>query len=92
MRDLLVQPHLHPQPRGRNGSVLGERRIRSDLRENQPGVPVIIDGQFINVETCEPIPNLYWDVWNCNTTAHVQPHCNLVYTRAFEVASHVLKY
>lgn len=68
MRDLLVQPHLHPQSRGRNGSVLGGRHIRSDLRENHPGVPVIIDGQFINVETCEPIPNLYRDVWNCNAT------------------------
>lgn len=62
MRDLLVQPHLHPQSRGRNGSVLGGRHIRSDLRENQPGVPVI-DGQFI-----KPIPNLYRDVWNCNAT------------------------
>lgn len=47
--------------------VQGEH-IRSDLRESQPGVPIIIDGQFINVETCQPITNLYWDVWNCNAT------------------------
>lgn len=42
--------------------------IRSDLRENQTGVNVIIDGQFLDVETCEPIEGLYWDIWNCNAT------------------------
>lgn len=24
--------------------------------------------QFIDVNTCEPIPDLWWDVWNCNST------------------------
>lgn len=42
--------------------------VRSDVREDQPGVPVILEGQFIDVETCNPIPNLWWDVWNCNAT------------------------
>ncbi|KAF3765446.1 aromatic compound dioxygenase, partial [Cryphonectria parasitica EP155] len=47
--------------------VLGES-IRSNLTDGQPGVPLILDGQFLDVETCEPIENLYWDLWNCNTT------------------------
>uniref|UniRef100_A0A060TAM9 ARAD1B01694p n=1 Tax=Blastobotrys adeninivorans TaxID=409370 RepID=A0A060TAM9_BLAAD len=42
--------------------------IRSDIREDQPGIPIIVDTQFINIETCEPIENLYSDVWHCNST------------------------
>ncbi|TGO47613.1 hypothetical protein BCON_0270g00100 [Botryotinia convoluta] len=47
--------------------VSGEH-IRSDLRETQAGVPVVIDGQFLDTSTCEPIQDLYWDIWNCNST------------------------
>ncbi|KAF7535675.1 hypothetical protein G7054_g5190 [Neopestalotiopsis clavispora] len=42
--------------------------VRSELVEDQEGVPVLIDGQFLNAETCEPIEGLYWDIWNCNST------------------------
>ncbi|KAF8851882.1 aromatic compound dioxygenase [Acephala macrosclerotiorum] len=56
-------------PEGETGPywVKGEH-IRSDLREEQPGVPIVIDGQFVDVETCEPITDLYWDFWHCNST------------------------
>lgn len=47
--------------------VTGEY-IRSDIRETQEGFDVVIDGQFINVDTCEPIPGLYWDLWHANST------------------------
>ncbi|KNG81524.1 GPI anchored dioxygenase, partial [Aspergillus nomiae NRRL 13137] len=42
--------------------------VRSDVRDGEPGIPIIMDGQFIDIETCEPIKDLYWDVWNCNST------------------------
>ncbi|KAL2812216.1 Intradiol ring-cleavage dioxygenase [Aspergillus granulosus] len=42
--------------------------VRSDIRDGEPGIPVILDGQFIDIETCEPIVDLYWDVWSCNST------------------------
>lgn len=42
--------------------------IRYDVSDEEDGVPVYIDGQFIDIETCEPIQNLYWDVWSCNST------------------------
>jgi protocatechuate 3,4-dioxygenase beta subunit len=42
--------------------------VRSDIRDGEPGIPLIIDGQFIDINTCEPIKNLWWDVWNCNST------------------------
>lgn len=37
--------------------------VRSDLADGQSGVPVIIDGQFIDASTCEPLTDLYWDIW-----------------------------
>ncbi|KAJ5656180.1 aromatic compound dioxygenase [Penicillium longicatenatum] len=56
-------------PEGETGPyyVLGEL-IRSDIREGQAGVPIIFDAQFVDVETCEPIEDLYFDIWNCNAT------------------------
>ncbi|KAL3490281.1 Intradiol ring-cleavage dioxygenase [Aspergillus germanicus] len=42
--------------------------VRSDIRDGEAGVPIIMDGQFIDIETCEPIVDLYWDVWSCNST------------------------
>lgn len=42
--------------------------IRSDVRDGEPGIPIILDGQFIDINTCEPIEDLYWDIWNCNFT------------------------
>ncbi|KAB2578167.1 putative extracellular dioxygenase protein [Lasiodiplodia theobromae] len=47
--------------------VLGEL-IREDITDDEPGVPVAIDGQFIDINTCEPITELYWDLWHCNAT------------------------
>jgi Dioxygenase len=56
-------------PEGETGPywVKGEH-IRYNLQEDQPGVPIIIEGQFLDVETCEPIEGLWWDLWNCNST------------------------
>ncbi|XTI90716.1 putative extracellular dioxygenase [Cenococcum geophilum] len=42
--------------------------VRSDLTDNEPGVVVYMDAQFIDINTCETLPDVYWDVWNCNTT------------------------
>lgn len=42
--------------------------IRSDIRDGGAGVPIILDGQFIDINTCKPIQDLYWDVWSANAT------------------------
>ncbi|KAJ0119064.1 hypothetical protein J7T55_013299 [Diaporthe amygdali] len=50
--------------------VLGEY-IRSDLVTNEAGVagiPFVADIQFINVDTCEPLVDVWADVWSCNAT------------------------
>ncbi|KAL4762224.1 Intradiol ring-cleavage dioxygenase [Aspergillus foveolatus] len=43
-------------------------RIRSSIRENQAVLPVILEQQYIDVETCRPVPNLYAELWGCNAT------------------------
>lgn len=68
--DLFAQnPVCILSPEGEIGPfwVKGEL-VRSDIRDNQPGIPVLMDGQFVDIETCEPIVDLYWDVWSCNAT------------------------
>lgn len=48
-------------PEGETGPywVKGEL-IREDLVEGQEGVPVVLEAQFLDVETCEPLTDLYW--------------------------------
>ncbi len=42
--------------------------VRSDMRENQTGVPAYVDIELIDVSTCEPLTGVYLDVWHCNAT------------------------
>ncbi|KAL4890725.1 Intradiol ring-cleavage dioxygenase [Aspergillus ambiguus] len=60
---------LGPSPEGETGPywIPGER-VRSHIREGQPGVPVLLEQQYIDVETCQPIPDLYAELWGCNAT------------------------
>lgn len=45
--------------------VEGER-IRTDLTDGQQGTATHLDFQFIDINTCEPIPDLIIDVWHAN--------------------------
>ncbi|KAK3934184.1 Intradiol ring-cleavage dioxygenase [Diplogelasinospora grovesii] len=47
--------------------VAGEY-IRQNVAEDQPGVPIHLDIQFIDVATCEPVPNMLVDIWHANAT------------------------
>lgn len=47
--------------------VTGEL-IRQDITEGQAGVPLHLDLQFVDINTCEPIPELITDIWHCNAT------------------------
>ncbi|PGH14873.1 hypothetical protein AJ79_02735 [Helicocarpus griseus UAMH5409] len=42
--------------------------IRNDIVEDQAGVPLYVDIQVLNIETCEPVPNMYTDLWHANST------------------------
>lgn len=42
--------------------------IRQDVTETQPGVDLALDIQVLDVNTCEPVPNVYMEIWHCNST------------------------
>jgi protocatechuate 3,4-dioxygenase beta subunit len=47
--------------------VAGEY-VREDVTEDQAGVPLLMDYQVIDVATCDPIPDVYLEIWHCNAT------------------------
>lgn len=47
--------------------VTGEY-VRNNVKECQEGVDLFLDMQFINVNTCEPVPNIFLDIWHANAT------------------------
>lgn len=47
---------------------VGGEYVRRDIREEQEGVDTIIDYQVIDVDTCEPVSNVYLEIWHCNST------------------------
>ncbi|KAI0123521.1 Intradiol ring-cleavage dioxygenase [Xylariales sp. AK1849] len=47
---------------------VGGEYIRRNIIEDQEGVDTVIDYQVIDVETCEPVPNVYLEMWHCNST------------------------
>lgn len=47
--------------------VAGEY-IRKNLTESQAGIPLTIEMQVIDTNTCEPVPQVYLDFWHCNAT------------------------
>ncbi|KYK61232.1 extracellular dioxygenase [Drechmeria coniospora] len=42
--------------------------LRTDITDGEPGVRTHVDFQFINIKTCEPVPELVIDVWQANST------------------------
>lgn len=42
--------------------------IRSNITEGQAGVPLHMEMQFVDINTCLPVSDLAADVWHCNTT------------------------
>lgn len=47
---------------------VGGEYVRSNVIEDQVGVDTVIDYQVIDVDTCEPVPNVYLEMWHCNAT------------------------
>ncbi|KAK1986220.1 Intradiol ring-cleavage dioxygenase [Colletotrichum cereale] len=42
--------------------------IRVDTTDGQPGVPVHLDIQFVDVASCAAVPEQLIDIWSCNAT------------------------
>ncbi|KAI5864908.1 Intradiol ring-cleavage dioxygenase [Durotheca rogersii] len=42
--------------------------IRTDITDDEPGVPLHLDLQFIDLNTCQAVPKMLIDAWHCNAT------------------------
>ncbi|KAK9774850.1 putative Intradiol ring-cleavage dioxygenases domain-containing protein [Seiridium cardinale] len=47
---------------------VGGEYVRENVIEDQEGVDMILDYQVIDVDTCEPVPEVYLEMWHCNST------------------------
>lgn len=47
---------------------VGGEYVREDVTEDQEGIATTIDYQVIDVATCEPVPDVYLEMWHCNST------------------------
>ncbi|SPQ24379.1 a01041e6-6285-4ea0-a35f-3666b85c5c33 [Thermothielavioides terrestris] len=47
--------------------VAGER-VRQNVTEDQQGVPLTVDIQIVDMDTCKPIPGAYLEIWHSNAT------------------------
>ncbi|KAH6962319.1 Intradiol ring-cleavage dioxygenase [Ilyonectria sp. MPI-CAGE-AT-0026] len=46
--------------------VAGEL-VRSDIAEDQEGIPMLLQLQFIDSKTCEPVTGVYADIWHADS-------------------------
>ncbi|KAI4707146.1 hypothetical protein J4E89_008085 [Alternaria sp. Ai002NY15] len=49
--------------------VTGEM-IRKNVVEDQKGIDLYLEVQYVDITTCEPVPHLYVDIWNTNATGY----------------------
>ncbi|XWW96520.1 hypothetical protein V2A60_004495 [Cordyceps javanica] len=47
---------------------VGGESLRKDVTDSEPGVEITLDYQVIDVDTCEPVPDVYVEIWHCNAT------------------------
>ncbi|EUC55307.1 dioxygenase [Rhizoctonia solani AG-3 Rhs1AP] len=56
--------------------ILGEM-VRQNITEGQAGVPLTVEVDFIDIETCEAVPNLWVDAWHCNSTGYYSGYVSM---------------
>lgn len=59
----LLQPEVTQGPYYVDGEL-----IRSDISEDQIGVPLYLDIQLVDTSNCLPVPAVFMDIWHCNST------------------------
>ncbi|KAG8743730.1 hypothetical protein FRC10_011512 [Ceratobasidium sp. 414] len=56
--------------------ILGEM-VRQDITQGQAGIPLTVEVDFIDIETCEAVPNLWVDAWHCNSTGYYSGYISM---------------
>jgi protocatechuate 3,4-dioxygenase beta subunit len=72
--EVTTGPYIWPQ----------SQTLRQDIREGQAGVPFILDIGVLDVETCEPLPDVLVDIWHCNATGSYSSFTGLSPNTPFE--------
>ncbi|KAF3011104.1 hypothetical protein E8E13_011344 [Curvularia kusanoi] len=61
----ILAPEVTDGPYYVNGEL-----IRKDVKEDQAGIDLYLEVQYVDINTCKPVPKLFVDVWNCNATGY----------------------
>ena len=48
--------------------LISRRLVRENITEGERGVSLTLDIQIIDVNTCEPVPKVFLEMWHCNST------------------------
>ncbi|PWW74372.1 aromatic compound dioxygenase, partial [Tuber magnatum] len=59
----VLQPEVTQGPYYVDGEL-----VRHDVRDGEPGIDLWADIQVVDINTCDPIPNLYLDWWHANAS------------------------
>lgn len=59
----LLQPEVTQGPYYVDGEL-----IRSNITDEQAGVPLYLDIQLVDTSDCSPVPAVFMDIWHCNAT------------------------
>jgi len=51
----------------RDGIDVGGEFVRNDLTDAQKGVPLFVQTQVIDIETCEPVDDIFVEIWSEST-------------------------
>ncbi|KAI0162468.1 Intradiol ring-cleavage dioxygenase [Pestalotiopsis sp. NC0098] len=47
---------------------VADEYVRRQISEDLEGVPIVMDFQVVDINTCEPMPNTYLEIWHANAT------------------------
>ncbi|KAF2848267.1 aromatic compound dioxygenase [Plenodomus tracheiphilus IPT5] len=61
----ILAPEVTDGPYYVNGEL-----IRKNVKEDQQGIDLYLEVQYIDITTCAPVPDLFVDIWNCNATGY----------------------
>ena len=61
----ILAPEVTDGPYYVNGEL-----IRKNVKEDQAGIDLYLEVQYVDVTSCQPVPELFVDVWNCNATGY----------------------
>ncbi|OTA99825.1 hypothetical protein M426DRAFT_16056 [Hypoxylon sp. CI-4A] len=67
-------PYIWPQ----------SQTLRQDITEGQAGIPMLLDIGVMDLETCEPLPDVLVDIWYCNATGSYSSFTGLSPNTPFE--------